>query len=150
MSAHGFKLHDVMDIFTKLISSWFFKGIITVCLAILSFGFDPTHDKAFVAIFVLIIVDCFTAIIAVRMSGGAIQSSKFFRTPIKIGIYFGLIYVARVSEYAVPILSNFLDETMIGFIATTELISLMENVHKMGYSVPSHLINKLINIRDAS
>ena len=143
------KLNDVSDIFEKIFHSYGVKLIISGLLIFLSFGFDPNHQKALLAVFILIWADCITAIYGSFRSGVAIRSSKFFRTPIKIGIYFGLIYVTHVTGYTIPFLSNILDETIIGFVATTELISIMENIHKMGYPVPSQLVKKLINIRDS-
>jgi phage-related holin len=144
-----FKLNDVADIFIKTFQSPWVKAIIAGIFSMISFGFDSVHNQAFLAVFILIIVDWFTAMIAVYLSNQPVKSSKFFRTPIKLGIYFGLIYVTRISEFAIPVVDGFLDETMLAFVATTEMISVMENVHKMGYPVPNGLIKKLINIRDS-
>jgi toxin secretion/phage lysis holin len=92
--------------------------------------------------------DCLTAIWAAYKSGETIKSAKIFRTPVKIVIYFGLIYFARITEYGLPELLTILDETVIAFCVVTELISIMENVNKMGYPVPTKLLSKLINVRD--
>lgn len=147
---HHFKINEIKEILGSLFdfpAIKFFTGLI---LSFMSFGFDGIHNKAFLAVFILIIADFVTAVFACYTKGVCIRSSKFVRTPIKLAVYFGLIYIARVSEFTVPILHNFLDETMIAFIATTELVSILENIHKMGYPVPSNLIKKIINIRDSN
>ena len=143
-----FKLKDAMEIVNKLFDAATIKAIVTAFFVVLSFGFDNLHQKALLALFVLMWGDCITAIWAAYKTGMPIQSAKVFRTPVKIVIYFGLIYMAHITEYAFPVLFGVLDETVIAFCVTTELISIMENIHKLGYPVPTKLFERLINIRD--
>ena len=143
-----FKLKDAMEILNRLLDAATTKAIVTGGFVVLSFGFDNIHQKALLALFILMWADCITSIWAAYKTGIPIQSSKFFRTPVKIVIYFGLIYMAKITEYGFPTLLGVLDETVIAFCVTTELISIMENIHKLGYPVPSKLFQKLINIRD--
>lgn len=143
-----FKIKDAMEIFNKLVDATFIKTASSILFVVLSFGFDSLQHKALIALFILMWADCLTAIWAAYKSGETIKSAKIFRTPVKIVIYFGLIYVARVTEYGLPTLLSILDETVIAFCVVTELISIMENINKMGYTVPTKLLSKLINIRN--
>lgn len=125
---------------TKCITSFFFSYYI--------FSFDVHLIEASKALLMLIIVDFFTAFFAAKKSGEEIKSSKIFRTPLKILIYFMLVSVAHLMEVVSPLLS-ILDETMMGFLALTELISILENTGRMGFAVPKKLLNKLQELRDA-
>lgn len=124
---------------TKCIASFFFSYYV--------FFFDVHLIEASKALLVLIIVDFLTAFFAAKKSGEEIKSSKIFRTPLKILIYFMLVSVAHLMEVVSPLLS-ILDETMMGFLALTELISILENTGRMGFAVPKKLLNKLQELRD--
>ena len=143
-----FKIKDVMELLNKLVDATIIKTASSVLFIILSFGFDSIQHKAIVALFILMWADCFSAIWAAYKSGDTIKSAKIFRTPVKIVIYFGLVYFAHITEYGLPAMLGILDETVIAFCVVTELISIMENINKMGYPVPTKLLSKLINIRN--
>jgi len=142
------KLNDVQDLCKNIVQHPTLKGFITIFLSIFTFGFDPLNNKAYLAIFILIISDCISAMLAAYKTGEQIRSAKFFRTPVKFMIYFGLIYLTHIAGFGLPIISTLLDDTMIGFLTATELISVMENVHKLGYEVPNQIVRKLINIKN--
>lgn len=124
---------------TKCVTSFFFSYYI--------FFFDVHLVEASKALLLLIIFDFFTAFFAAKKSGEEIKSSKIFRTPIKILIYFMLVSVAHLMEVVSPLLS-ILDETMMGFLALTELISIIENTGRMGFAVPQRMLNKLKELRN--
>lgn len=143
-----FKLKDAMEIVSKLFDAALLKTVASVLFIFLSFGFDSLQHKALLALFMLMLADCLSAIWAAYKTGDTIKSAKIFRTPVKIVIYFGLVYFAHITEYGLPAMLGILDETVIAFCVVTELISIMENVNKLGYSVPTKLLSKLINVRD--
>ena len=143
-----FKLKDAMEIVSKLFDAALLKTVASVLFIFLSFGFDSLQHKALLALFMLMLADCLSAIWAAYKTGDTIKSAKIFRTPVKIVIYFGLVYFAHITEYGLPAMLGILDETVIAFCVVTELISIMENVNKLGYPVPTKLLSKLINVRD--
>lgn len=124
------------------------KCIISLAYVIYSFLFDPTKAEAHIAIMVLIVVDFVTGLASAKMTGETITSGKIFHTAIKIIVYFTFIASASVTETAVPTVSAFCDETIIAFLAFTELISVTENIGKMGFAVPKKWLNKLQELRD--
>lgn len=129
------------------------KNVIIKCIAtgglvVAEFFVDGLLTKAMLAVFFLILFDWITGIFAAKISGETIKSSKIIRTPIKIVIYFMLITGARIAEYSLPHAIGYLDDTVIAFLALTELISVLENTGKMGYAIPKKLLTKLISIRD--
>lgn len=111
-----------------------------------SFSFNVLHEASMLAVLLLIIFDFITGIIAAKLSGDEIKSKKIFRSALKVMFYFMLISGGHLTEKAVGI-NLFLDETMIAFLATTELISVLENIGRMGFAVPKKLLNKLEDFR---
>lgn len=89
-------------------------------------------------------VDFVTGVLASYKEGHKIKSHKVARTAIKVTLYFTTVAVARISEPSLYL--GFLDETVIGFLTGTELISNLENIERMGYPTPAHLVKKLKNL----
>lgn len=127
---------------TKIFTNMWFK--VTGALAFISYNFffDALHTQAMTALFFLIIVDFIFGIIASYKSGIEIKSAKILRTALKTAVYFTMISAAFLAETAgmsfLP-----LDETVIAFLAATELVSLIENTANMGFAIPKKLLNKL-------
>ena len=117
------------------------KWMAGVFLSVLTFFFDPLQQLALLALFVLILIDFMLGVAASRYSGNAIKSAKLVRTAIKFTVYFTLIGAARVAEHALPF--NFLDETITGFLVATELLSILENAGRLGFAVPTKLVEIL-------
>lgn len=116
-------------------------------LGSLSFYFDVVYKNALLSIVVLVIFDFLTAIAANKKSGHAIESAKVFRSAVKTTIYFLLISAGFLAENATHRVIPFIDETIMGFLALTELISILENVGMMGFAVPQRLLNQLEKYR---
>ena len=114
------------------------KAITGTAIAILAYLFDSTQHAALLALFILILADFCFGVTASRMEGHPVRSSKVRRTAIKMSVYFAIIAMTRITENAIPILT-FMDETLVGFLAATELLSILENVGRMGYAVPEKL-----------
>lgn len=108
----------------------------------LTYLFNPLHTAGLVALFILIIADMFTGTAAAYKTGEAIESKKAFRTAMKIVVYFSMVALAHITQYAVPFL-DFIDTTVLAFLALTELISNLENFGRLGYAIPLRLLNKL-------
>ena len=100
------------------------------------------------AIMVLIIADFVTGYASAKFTKQEITSAKIFHSAIKIIIYFTFIASATMTETAVPTVGAFCDETVIAFLAFTELISITENIGKLGFAVPKKWLNKLQELRD--
>lgn len=126
----------------KVVHSAEVKWVFSVFLSVLTFFFDPLQQLALLALFALIALDFFFGVAAARHSGENIRSAKLVRTAIKYAVYFTLIGAARVTEHAIPALP-FLDETVTGFLAATELLSILENAGRLGYATPYRLVHVL-------
>lgn len=125
----------------RIFDNFQLKALSAAGMSVFSFFFDSGHNQALLAVLILIIFDFLTAIHAALRTGVRIESAKIFRTAVKIATYFLLVSAAFTAEKTVPL--AFLDETVLGFLAMTELISIMENTARAGYAVPRHLLDKL-------
>lgn len=117
------------------------KILLGAGLSVLTFFFDPLLLLALEAVFFLIIIDFFFGVAAARATSQSINSAKLRRTAVKVVVYFALIATAYITEYTVPF--GFLDETVIAFLAATEMMSILENAGRMGYPVPQTLLKVL-------
>jgi len=111
------------------------------------FLFDSEQHVGLTALLILIIFDMITGIASARYTGEIIKSSKILRTVLKICFYYLFISAGHLTENVVG-LNLYLDETILAVLALTELISIMENIGKMGYAIPMKLLNKLHELRD--
>ena len=86
-----------------------------------------------------------TGIWASKMVGEEIKSAKIFRTAWKFALYFIVVSSGHFTEVVVG--SNmFLDETIMGFLALTELYSIFENMKKAGYETPTELLKNISSL----
>lgn len=137
----------VKVLFAKISANAPGKVIAGVAMSITEFFFDGALvETAIAALIALIIMDFITAIIACYKTGEQIKSAKVFRTALKLGIYGILVSAGHLTEKTIGvdmIPLNAIDETMLAFLGLTELISIMENSGRMGFQMPSLLLNKL-------
>lgn len=129
--------------FSKVCSDILVKCGASLVYVIYAFSFDTLQGRGLVALLFLIIADFITGIYASYKTGHKIQSPKIFRTVIKIVIYYLMIALAHFTELAVPVLSQIIDETVLAFLAVTELVSNFENLSKLGYAIPQKLFTFL-------
>ena len=123
----------------------FFTGVFVTYNFLLGGTLDPFVVRC---IFFLVVFDFITGIYAAKKNGEEIKSAKVIRSAIKLVVYMIMISAAHITELAVPIVASFCDETVVGFLAITELISILENTGKMGFMVPKKMLNTLKEVRD--
>lgn len=124
------------------------KTLWAVVIAVFSFLFDPTKAFSYLALFILILVDFVTGVAAAKYLGEPVRSSKTKHTGIKMTAYYAVISAAHLAEYGLADIISFLDETVLAFFMLTELISLLENVGRMGVNTPKKLLNQLIDTKN--
>ena len=106
-----------------------------------SFLFGNLYHDAIVAVLMLMVFDTMLGVGATVYEGSALTSRKFARA-----IYKGIIYMVSISagyflDTTMPI--ALAQTTMIGFIAVTEFISILENMGRMDMETPKKLLNQL-------
>lgn len=135
-------------IYAKMTAYLDLKILLGLVWSSLVYLFDSGQAEAMVALFLLTLVDWIFGVAASKRSGEKITSAKFIRTPIKIAVYFALIACSRISEYALPGVIGFIDETMVAGLVITELLSVFEKSGKLGFVIPQRLLNQLEDLRD--
>lgn len=140
------QIHYVPHLLQKVVHFFWEKlliGLLTVPVIL----FNQGQTKAMTALLILIVFDFFSAVLVAKKNGEPIESAKVFRTGLKIVVYFVMISAGHLTNVAVGQFFP-LDTVIIGFLAVTELISIMENAGKAGYAVPQQLLNQLYEYRN--
>lgn len=134
-------LRACSDIIVAICSYVWVKVAVAAFFIVGGFFFDTLHQQALIAILILVIMDFVTAMVACLRCEVGIHSRGVFRSALKIAIYFLLVSAGFMAEKAIPV--TFIDETIMAFLATTELISILENISKAGFATPTGLLGWL-------
>ena len=125
-----------------------FKFIFSALFIVISFMFDIDQKEALFALFVLVLLDFTTGISAAKYLGEPIRSSKIKHTAIKLTSYFVIIAGAHLAEHGLAKYLAVVDETVTAFFLLTELISLLENMGRLGIQIPKKLLNQLVDTKN--
>lgn len=131
----------------KVFSPSTFKVLSVFAYVLYSFAFDMNQKEAHIALLALIALDFITGIMSAKISGEAIRSAKIRHSAVKVFAYFSVIAGAHMAEKGLVTYISFIDETVLAFFLITELISLIENVGKMGYETPKKILNQARDIQ---
>ena len=130
------------------ISVWPFKTLFTIpFLTVFHFLFGMNSERILLMVTILVTFDFITGVIASHKSGLSIESRRSLKSVLKLVMYGVLASAAHLTETIIPG-TTFINEATIAFLALTELISIIENVGRMGYAVPQRLLNQLGEWRD--
>ncbi len=144
-------MHDTIATFKGVFEGIFeffaFKLVPAFIIPIggLLFGLDnPVVIKA---LFLLVTIDFITGISSAKVAKEQIKSKSAVRSAFKIAVYGLLISAGHLTEVITPG-TTFIEEAVTTFLALTELISIIENIGKMGFAIPRKLLNTLHKLRD--
>jgi toxin secretion/phage lysis holin len=96
----------------------------------------------------LLIFDTITGIYAAWKEDTPIRSRRFIRAIEKSAVFFIAISAAHFTDITLP--WNFVQLAVISFVGVNELISIFENIRRIGYRTPTTLVEKLKDIRSDS
>lgn len=111
------------------------------------FGFN--NHTIIYGLFVLICIDFITGVASAKQLGHRIESRSAVKTAYKIAVYGLLMSSGHITETILPGMT-YIEQAVTSFLALTELISILENVGKMGFAIPQRLLNQLQKWRDTS
>ena len=96
---------------------------------------------AYQILFILVVIDFVTGFLCgVKMR--CVSSRKASRTAIKLLVYILLVISAhQLTRYAGYLI--WLEEFLVIYLAITEMLSIIENAHKLGVPVPEWVVEKL-------
>lgn len=133
--------------FNSIIRYFSVKLLPSLFLPTFSFLFGIENSKILLALLILVIIDFITGIYSAYKAGEHIESRKAIKSAVKISMYGMMIAASHLTAFAIPF-NAYIEEAVMAFLALTELISVIENVGKMGYAIPKKLLNKLQSLRD--
>lgn len=136
-----FDISMIGSVFQKLGEFFHIKVILAAIMVGLGWVFQNDY-QVLISVYVLIAFDTITGIwYAARQKD--LSSRGFYRVTVKCLVYFLMIIVGRIVDKHAPI--NFAATIMEGFLVGTEAFSILENVSKLGFPVPTKLL-KLLKI----
>lgn len=95
----------------------------------------------------LVVIDSFTGVWGAKISGEVISSKRFILTVPKLLRYLIFIVAGHLLQSVIPF-EMYVENVVIIFLATTEFISIAENLGKAGMPVPKKLLNKIEELRN--
>ncbi len=125
------------------------KFVSSIIIPFAAFLFGADSYQIMLALLVLCVIDFITGISSAKISGEPIKSRRAVRSAFKVAVYGLLVSAGHLTEGVIP--GNFfIEEAVTTFLALTELISIVENIGKMGFAVPQKLLNQLQSWRDGN
>jgi toxin secretion/phage lysis holin len=138
----------MLHVIQKLTEQPDLKLYVTGALWVVAFFFGDIYLEAVLAIVLLLIFDTITGIYAAWKEETPIRSRRFIRAIEKSAVFFIAISAAHFTDITLP--WNFVQLAVISFVGVNELISIFENIRRIGYRTPTTLIDKLKDIRSDS
>ena len=132
------------DIIQTVFEPSFGKAIASLVLTFL-FLFGDFHTQGIVAVLMLMTFDTILGVMATYHEKKPITSRKFSRVVQKGAVYLIAISAGYFTDLTIG--WSVIQTTMIGFIAVTEFISILENMGRMGFQTPKKLLNQLENFK---
>ncbi len=126
-----------------------FKIVPSFIVPAAAFLFGADSYQIMLALLVLTGIDFVTGVSSAKVIGEPIKSRRAVRSAFKVAVYGLLVSAGHLTESIVP--GNFfIEEVVMTFLALTELISIIENIGKMGFAIPQKLLNQLQIWRDGN
>lgn len=130
--------------FVDIIQTTFEPTIIKLLVSLLlTFGFlfGEFHTEGIVAVLMLMTFDTVLGVMASWQEGQAITSRRFGRVVQKGCVYLMAISAGYFTDITIG--WEFVQSTMVAFIAVTEFLSINENMGRLGFETPKKLLNQL-------
>jgi len=128
------------------------KAVLGVVVGVFAYFLDITLLPAFIALFILSIMDLFAAYLARGEHPTDPFSTPIRKTTHKIAGYFvsiSSVYIlAKFLTDDVGLDITILDNMLIGFFIIHEVVSIIENLNKAGIPIPLPFIDKLQKVKD--
>lgn len=137
-------INEMGRVVTKIIELFHIKIIIAFLFAYLASVFKSNYD-ILISLYLLILFDTITGVyVAIRAQ--TVSSRGFYRVAIKCLVYFIMLIVGRLVDKHCPVAVS--SSIMDSFLVITESISILENLGKLGFPVPTKLLNILKITKD--
>lgn len=128
-------------VFSKLIELPLIKGGVSFLLTFGAFMVGNVYNAEILAVVMLMVIDTVTGVSATLVEGKPVSSRRFAHSVVKAVIYFLAISAGKFLDTSVP--GEFVQYSTIGFVASTEFISILENIGRMGFKTPKTIVKNL-------
>lgn len=136
------KISNTTHYFYQACNNVFLKCVGVIAGILIDFHFGDISPILLSALFMLIIFDFVTGVWSSKQTGEKIKSSKIFRTAWKFVLYFMAVSAGYFSELVIGA-DLFIAKTIMIFLSLTELYSVLENIDRGGYPMPTHLLKRI-------
>ena len=119
------------------------KALFSFIWAIMTFLYAGLSSDALVSLLILIVLDFILGVWEAKKHKKMIESSKAYKTPVKILVYFAMIASGHLVENGLPQTLKYIDDTILVFLLLTEFLSILKHFSNLGYETPTRLINNL-------
>lgn len=134
--------YQTKEIAVSLASHWLTKAILSQVAAFFALMLGRENYQVIFLLGILIIIDLITGMMSSVYNGEPIESRRAFKSATKTVVYLLFFSAAYLTHKIVPY-SDFIKTGVLSFLALTELLSVMENLSKMGYAIPAKLLNQM-------
>jgi toxin secretion/phage lysis holin len=131
---------NFINIINTVVEPTIIKVLTSLALLIV-FLIGDFYSQGVIAVLMLMIIDTILGLMATWYEGQPLTSRKFSRVVQKGVVYFLGISAGYFADISIG--WQVIQATMIAFIGVTELISILENMGRMGYQTPKKLLNQL-------
>lgn len=139
--------YQVKEVFAAMVTHFSLKLGLSAAATFIAFFVGRENFDNLLFLYILVAIDLITGMIAAFQTGEEIQSRRALKTATKAIVYLLFFSAAYMTERIVPY-SSFIPIGILSFLAITELISVTENMAKMGYAVPRRLLNQMKDLRN--
>lgn len=131
---------------TSIFSYGTYKLLASSVAVLVAYLIGTNNVANFTLLIWLICFDFVTAIMAKYKIGEPIESRKVMKTAFKMVVYGILVSAAFMTE-TIGMGTTVLDCGVLFYLALTELVSIIENAGKMGFSMPQRVLNNLQELK---
>lgn len=135
------------DLAEPFLDHLFLKATLSAVGVTAGFLFGVAFYQLIWIVIVLVVIDSITGVWAARESGEVVSSRRFVTTVPKLLRYLIFIVAGHLLQTSIPF-NLYIENIVVVFLATTEFISIAENLGKAGMPIPNKLLNKIEELRD--
>lgn len=142
----------VKDLYGVFHASFGFKIIVGLCITVVGFFFDPLLVKIYLAVLVLLMIDCLLGYIRAMAARKAVTSRVMYRYMWKFTGYAiassSLFLMNNSMPEIVQPLTLWLDNFALAFFAIHETISIIEHLNEIGVPMPTKILGNLRKVKN--
>lgn len=139
---------QALEVGASTISLFDIKLFGATCSTVIAFFLGCESHTILAGLVALLTFDFITGVGAAYISKEPIESRRALKSATKLLAYAIFISAGYITSNIVPG-GEFLNTAITSFLALTELVSIVENIGKMGFATPRRILNQVKELRDS-